>query len=316
MKRLDLKVGFSCNNRCRFCAQGHRRNLGDNTTQECKENLKEGYENGAREVVFTGGEPTIRDDILELVSYAKTLGFERIQIQTNARRLSYLHFCKGIVKAGANEFSPAIHGPNAKIHEACTRAKGSFEQTYQAIKNLKSLDQYVISNTVINKINYKYLPEIVEMLMNLEVDQFQLAFVHPCGWAKENFEEVVPRKTAAQPYIHKALDVAENHPHEIINMMVEAYPYCFMQGYEKYVSQLYIPQSEIRGQESVVADHEKVRKDVDKVKFPQCKECKYFLICEGPWKEYPEKYGNEEFKPIKGKRIKNKSEIIEEGGKC
>jgi len=40
----------------------------------------------------------------------------------------------------------------------------------------------------------------------------------------------------------------------------------------------------------------KQRKELGKTKFKQCKKCKYDKICEGPWKEYPEKFGNEEFK--------------------
>ncbi|MCJ7479351.1 MAG: radical SAM protein [Candidatus Nanohaloarchaeota archaeon QJJ-7] len=312
MKRLDLKVGFSCNSRCVFCAQGHRRNQGDNSTEELKEEMKESREDGAEMITFTGGEPTIRDDIIDLVAYADDLGYDIIQIQSNGRMFSYMEFSKKIVEAGANEFSPAIHGHKPEVHEAGTRAEGSWKQCYQGIKNLKELDQYVITNTVVTKINYEYLPEITKMLMDLEVDQFQFAFVHPVGWADENFYEVVPKKSKVEPYVHEALDLAEEHPHEPNNIMVEAFPYCFMQGYEEYVSQLYMPDTEIKGQEHVIEDHEEVRKEWDKAKAGKCRECKYFEICEGPWKEYPREYGFDEFEPVEGERIESKEEVVPE----
>ncbi len=312
MKRLDLKVGFSCNNNCVFCAQAHRRDQGDNNFDEIINNLKDGYRDGAREVVFTGGEPTIREDIFRLVSEAKKIGFENIQIQTNGRMFYYKEFAEKLIRAGATEFSPALHGPDKKTHEKGTRAKGSFEQTLKGIKNLKELDAYVITNTVINKYNYKKLPETVELLMDIGVDQFQLAFVHPCGNAGKNFEEVVPKKSDVEPYVHRALNLAEEHPHQVKNKMVEAYPYCFMRGYEKFVSQLYMPNADIRGQENVIKDHDRIRVEHEKVKAEKCKECKFFDVCEGPWKEYPQYYGFGEFEPVRGEKIKSKEDIIGE----
>ncbi|MCD6371799.1 MAG: radical SAM protein, partial [Candidatus Aenigmarchaeota archaeon] len=146
-RRLDVKVGWRCNNNCIFCAQAHKRHLGDLSTEEVKKRILEGWEDGCDELVLTGGEPTIRKDIFELVRYAHELGFKIIQIQSNGRMFYYKDFVKKIIEAGANEFSPAIHGHNPLIHESQTRAKGSFKQTYEGIKNLKEFGQYVITNT-------------------------------------------------------------------------------------------------------------------------------------------------------------------------
>ena len=310
MKRLDLKVGFTCNNNCVFCAQAHRKDQGDNTFEELVKDLKEGYRDGAREVVFTGGEPTIRPELPKLVETAKKIGFRNIQIQTNGRMFYYKKYAKKLLDAGVTEFSPALHGPDKETHENGTRAEGSFEQTLNGIKNLKELGAYVITNTVINKYNYEKLPETVEILMEIGVDQFQLAFVHPCGNAGDNFYEVVPRKSKVKPYVHKALEIAENHEHEVKNMMVEAYPYCFMEGFEKYVSQLYMPNADIRGQEKNIKDHEKVRKTTEKKKAEKCKKCRFYKVCEGPWKEYPEHYGFEEFEPVEGEPVESKEDIL------
>lgn len=308
-KRLDLKVGFSCNNNCIFCAQAHKRNFGDRTTEEIKKLLEEGLKDSCDEVVFTGGEPTIRNDLIELVEYAKTLGYKVIQIQTNGRRFYYQKFVEKIIEAGATEFAPAIHGHNEIIHDIQTRSKGSFKQTFNGIKNLKDYGQYIITNTVITKINYKYLPEIADMLIKLEVNQFQFAFVHPIGNAWKYFELVVPRKKDVVPYLIKALDLAIDVGYKPGEVMVEAFPPCLMPGYEAFCSEFYIPPAEVMDFEQKIEEFEKWRKNEGKLKFPQCNECKFKNICEGPWREYVWKYGPNEFQPIKGEML-NATEIL------
>ena len=49
-----------------------------------------------------------------------------------------------------------------------------------------------------------------------------------------------------------------------------------------------------------ISEFAKWRKEKGKLKFPQCRNCKFDSSCEGPWKEYPEKLGSDEFKPIEG----------------
>ncbi|MEM2918455.1 MAG: radical SAM protein [Candidatus Altiarchaeota archaeon] len=308
-RRLDLKLGFSCNNNCIFCARAHKRKLGDQKTEELKRHLERAIENdNCTEVVFTGGEPTLRNDLTELISYAKDLGYELIQVQSNGRMFSYENFVKKLIMAGTTEFSSSIHGHCKEIHEIQTRAKGSFEQTKKGIENLVKLEQHVLTNSVITKFNYKFLPDLAEFLINLKVDQFQFAFVHPVGNAWENFSTVVPKKIEVMPYVHKALDIAISAGYNAGRAMVEAFPFCFMRGYEKFCSELYMPKEiEVREPDRVIKKFQEWRISKGKVKFSQCKNCKYEIICEGPWKEYPKIFGNDEFSPISGEKIFHKN---------
>jgi MoaA/NifB/PqqE/SkfB family radical SAM enzyme len=242
-KRVDIKTGFLCNNNCRFCVQAHKRKYGNRPTEDIKRDLDAAKKTRCNGVVFTGGEPTIRDDLLELVGYARGLGFERIQLQSNCRMLSYKKFCVQLINAGANEFSPALHGPTAEVHEYLTRAEGSFRQTTQAIKNLRELGQYIITNTVVVRPNYRHLPDLARLFVRLKVDQFQFAFVHAVGNAYTNFDEMMPRVSKAAPYIKKGLQIGIDNN---ISVMAEAMPLCTMKGYEKYCSEFYIPYSEVR----------------------------------------------------------------------
>jgi MoaA/NifB/PqqE/SkfB family radical SAM enzyme len=298
MRRLDLKVGFDCNSRCRFCVQGDKRFIyGSKSSEELKKLMEENACRGLREIVFTGGECTIRNDLLELVKHAKQLGYTTIQIQSNGRRFFYPEYCKAIIAAGATEFAISLHGSTAEMHDSLTQAKGSFVQVTQGIRNLRALKQRVMTNTVIVKQNYKELPAIARLLVELDVDQFQLAFVHILGTADKNKLEVVPRKTEVMPYVREALNIGIKAGKKV---MTEAIPYCFMQGYEQYVAERIIPVTRVEDATWAVENFTEWRRNEGKVKCPACRECAYHELCEGPWREYPELFGWEEFIPVKG----------------
>lgn len=298
MQRVDIKLGFQCNNHCRFCVQGNKREkYPDKTTKEIKRILRK-TQKKHQGVVFTGGEPTIRKDLPELVGYAKKLGFKIIQIQTNGRMFAYKKFCQNLIKKGANEFALALHGHNAKLHDGLTTVPGSFEQATSGIKNLKSLGQHILMNTVITKPNYKYLPQIAKLLVNLGVNQFQFAFMHinqNILHDKKLIKEIVPQKSKAISYIKKGLQIGIDAG---VRVMTEAIPYCFMKDYENYIAEKIIPDGSVYDADWSIEDYGKYRRTEGKIKGPNCLKCKYFKVCEGPWKEYPQIFGWGEFKPV------------------
>ena len=297
MERADIKIGFRCNNRCKFCVQGSKRDrLPAKSKKQVEGSLEQAYNKGKREVVFTGGEPCLHHNFLELIKFAKKTGFKEIQIQTNGRMFAYNDFCLKTIKAGATQFSPSVHGHNSKIHDFLTDTKGSFEQTIKGIKNLKKLNQYVLTNTVITSTNAPYLSNIAELLIKLDVNQYQFAFIHISGRAEENKGWIVPQKSKIIKYIKKGLDIGIKANKRV---MTEAIPYCLMQGYEDCIAERIIPKSMVYDTDFMIEDYSKYRKDKGKAKGPNCSRCKYNKVCEGPWKEYPEIFGWEEFKPVK-----------------
>lgn len=298
-RRADLKTGYDCNSNCVFCVIGDKLFSGDRSTEDCLAELRMSRRT-CSDVVFTGAEVTIRPDFFTLVRAARKLGYETIQIQTNGRMMAYREFCERAVAAGANEFSPSIHAPNAKIHDALTRSRGSFDQIVEAIRHLVALDQRVVTNTVIAKRNAPLLPELAQMLVGLGVHQFQLAFPHPTGHAWTHFDAVVPRMTDVMEHVHAALEIGVRAG---VQCMAEAIPFCHMGGHEPQVSELHIPPTEIVYEGFVVPDYEADRIGRGKTRFEQCGTCRFEPICEGPWREYPERLGSDEFAPVPGARV-------------
>ena len=284
---------------CDFCAQGGKRSrVGGKSFAQIKADLARAKKTGVTAVVFTGGEPTLHRDLAAAVRAARAMGYESVQVQTNGRRFAYYDYCLELKKAGVTEMGPSLHGSTPEIHEMLTRAPGSFKEVASGILNCKKLGMYVLTNTVITSVNYKDLPDLARLLVRLKVNQFQFAFVHLVGSAWENRKTLTPKKTDVLPYLKRALDVGRKGG---VGCYTEAIPFCLMKGYEACVAESVIPEGPVSDADFYIESYGDYRRDEGKAKRPQCRACSWFSRCEGPWKEYPELYGWDEFKPVKGK---------------
>ncbi len=293
--RADMKVGFACNNRCVFCAQGQKRaDCGALSFEELLERLRSVAAPG-RGLVLTGGEPTVRKDLPRLVAAARVLGFFPIQIQTNGRMLSYDRVIDALLAAGATEFSPSLHAATAECHDALTRAPGSFRDSVAGIRNLSRRGLDVVTNSVITRTNASGLPELVGLLASLGVRRAQLAFVHPVGTAFELFDSVVPRLFDIVEPIARAHEVALARG---VQLVTEAVPLCFLRGREYLAVESRIPHTTVVDLDGAAADYSAWRTGEGKSHGPSCVGCARRGECEGPWREYPDVFGWEEFVPF------------------
>jgi len=229
-EKLIIKCGFACNNNCVFCGCMEDIRGYNKTTKQIMGALKKF--SSRREVVFSGGEPTIRKDIFELARYAKRLGYKIIKLQTNGRMLSYTGFCKEAVNSGFNSFLISLYSSDEQTQDYLTQSKDSFKQIVRAIENLQGLNQEIFVEVVIVKQNYKDLPKITKFLIDNGISNFQFSFVRPLGKANKNFDSVVPRLDETIDYVKESLILAEKHEK---NLTLDAIPVCLMEGYENRV---------------------------------------------------------------------------------
>jgi pyruvate-formate lyase-activating enzyme len=296
MSRVDLKLGFACNNRCLFCVQGDKRERhGPRSMSQIHADLTAGRQRGTRALVLTGGEPTVQPHFLAALRLAARLGYRSIQIQTNGRLFAYEKLCHATIEAGATEFSPALHAATADVHDRLTRAPGSWEQSVAGIRNLVRLGQTVLTNTVITSLGYRQTPQLARLLVSLGVQQMQLAFVHIVGTAADNSHWLVPRKSEVMPYVFAGLQVAIEAG---VRCMTEAIPFCLMGGHEQRVAERIIPPTLIYDADKTIDDYGAYRRDQGKLKGPACPACAWSEQCEGPWREYPELFGWDELRPV------------------
>lgn len=277
-----LRVGFGCNNNCKFCFQETRKPL-FKTAQSIEKELLEARLQHFSYVIFEGGEPTLRKDIFALIRYAKKLGFKQVDIQSNGRMFFYKKVCRRFIDAGVSVFACSLHAHNEKMHDFLTSSPGSFREAVQGIKNLKELGQQIANQAVISKVNYSLLPEITAFLIDLGIDRIQLNFIQPLGVAEKNFDLLVPHIPQILPYVKKALEIGIKAKIYIGTMGI---PACLLGNYVEY-SQEY-------KRAKAGASPDRV---VYKRKGIVCKGCACYRICEGPWSSYVRYFGWKEFGP-------------------
>jgi sulfatase maturation enzyme AslB (radical SAM superfamily) len=106
--RLDLALTYRCNNDCTHCYNVEHPSLvsnlslkerGELSTEEWKRVLDKAWAIGIPHIIFTGGEPTLRADLPELIAHAEANG-QITGLNTNARRLSDEMFVRQLTEAG------------------------------------------------------------------------------------------------------------------------------------------------------------------------------------------------------------------------
>jgi len=292
--KLDLKLGFRCNNKCTFCVQGDKRDhVRDLTTDEAIARLRTAKER-CDALLLTGGEVTVRDDVPEIVRAARDLGYRTIQIQTNGRRLAYRRYVEALVEAGATEWNPSLHGHIAPLHDGLVGAKGAFVQCVAGLRNLQALRQRVLTQTVITRHNVAFLPQIARLLVSLGVSQVQFAFVHALGTAAATWDDTVPRYADVARHLPAALDLVRAAG---VSTITEAVPFCFLRGREWAACEPRLAPVTVYDGDIEIGDYERYRWEAGKLHGPPCESCTWKGACEGPWREYPERYGWSEFDP-------------------
>ena len=114
MEHIDFHISYRCVNKCIFCSsagsikkfKNHILNL-----EEIIKILKEKRKKGFKSVNFTGGEPTLHPQFVNLVKKAKELGY-RIYVGTNGKMFENKDFCRKSAPF-LDEICFSIHGHKA-----------------------------------------------------------------------------------------------------------------------------------------------------------------------------------------------------------
>jgi len=256
-----------------------------------KENAGKGYEN----VNIHGGEPTVTEDFIEILSMIQELGYPQASLQTNARKLADIEFAKAVYDHGVKLFVVSVHGKNAEQHDYVTQTPGSFEEALNGIRNVKALGAKVRTNTVVYKGNIDSLIDIANLVIDLNVDHVNISAIHPTGKAYKNFKLVTPTYSEIREAVYRMVDtcVARNTV-----VTLEGFPYCAIPGYEKYMIDWEENKFKLLFHNFILEDYSQFMETETKRQHDKCKTCLRNDSCGGVYKEYLEFYGWNEFQPV------------------
>ncbi len=132
----NLLVTNRCDLRCSYCFMnaGASGRVYEPTLEELKELMimaRNERPMGSKAIQITGGEPTIREDLLDIVNAANDLGFSHIQVNTNGIKLAdSVEYCQKLKDANVNTIYMSFDGVTKKTNPW-------IEKNKQAIENLR-----------------------------------------------------------------------------------------------------------------------------------------------------------------------------------
>lgn len=198
----EVAITGKCNFRCSFCYAGINNGCSSEEPDLSFEELKSIIEKIRREakvpsISFTGGEPTLRSDLPQLIAYAKSIDM-RVNLISNGFLIDK-NLALELKNAGLDSAQISIEGCTAETHEKITGVKNSFAHALEAVRNLRELDIWAHTNTTLSKQNMHEAALLPAFLsQELRLKKFSMNLIIPSGTASEHDENLLPYSEAGE----------------------------------------------------------------------------------------------------------------------
>lgn len=204
----EIALTYGCNNNCIFCYASSPERVDEKppmTTEQVKKILDIIWTKAKVPTVsFTGGEPTLRKDLVELVKYAVSIGL-RTNLISNGIVCGTTNLAQMLKEAGLSSAQISLESAIPEVHDRIVGHKGAFLKTIEGFRRLKALGIHTHINTTICKDNIDSvhtLPKFAKDELGLEYQSMNM--VIRTGHACDHPDEIGYTEVAkALPRIHK-----------------------------------------------------------------------------------------------------------------
>lgn len=205
MKRCEMIITEYCNFKCPYCRgldnsiYGERK-IKELSLAEIKRNIDLWCESEPLENIrFSGGEPTLHKDIVEIIAYSKQKGIKRIAISTNGSNKMSLY--RELINAGANDFSISLDACCADDGDKMAGGViGSWDKVVQNIREISKLT-YVTVGVVLTPENIDRTIDTIRFAHELGVADIRI--ISAAQWNKPipRLNEVPEQIISAHPIL-------------------------------------------------------------------------------------------------------------------
>lgn len=216
--RIDLMISsmnkdgnWHCNQKCLHCYAGEQIEARTNeiSTDEWKKIIDKCKDAMIPQITFTGGEPTLRSDLVELVNYSSWFV---TRLNTNGVLLTK-KLCEELKEASLDSVQITLYSADENIHNKLVGAN-NYQATIKGIKNAVETGLNVSINTPLCKLNENYR-ETIKLVKDLGVMYFSCSGMIMTGNSQEEY--------AKETYLTKA---------EISKIVAEVANYCYNNNLE------------------------------------------------------------------------------------
>lgn len=195
---LDVILGYDCNLACDYCTITPAMRARALPAARVLAELRRGRSDGYDALSLTGGEPTIRGDLLGLVKAARMLGYGDVKLQSNGLLLAPPGNLERLAAAGVSRVHVSIHTHRPERYDALVRREGSYALMVEGLAAAVRSGLPVVAEVILKEDTYRDLPAALAWLHAHGVTAADLWFVsltdanaaHPASMPR--MTEVVP----------------------------------------------------------------------------------------------------------------------------
>lgn len=293
MKAL-IKVGYGCNENCTFCHTLDVRHV-QGASSEIHAKIDRAHALGHSMVVFSGGEATIRPELVGWCDHAVSLGMDT-GLVTNGLMLAYPEFLSKLLARRLRYVYMSMHAATPKVHKLIVRSE-TYGAALEAVRNLAGRGLDFTLNCVVTRQNVNHLKELVDFVLPFPDVRLKFSMVQPKGGGDKLFEFVAPRVTEVGAKVHEAITYGlEKSGGQGPWLGHDGIPFCHLPGYEDRFDDLkthrYWTMVEVGEPDFFPVD------DKAKVHPEPCRGCALKGACPGLFRGYLEEHGHAELAPV------------------
>lgn len=290
-----VRMTIRCNQACPFCSAPPP--LPDPPADEVRRLLDRVSASGLRGLVtLTGGEPTIRKDLPDIVGHAlRGPANQHVHVQTNAVFFHRPERVELYPKDARLGFFVSLHAIDEAIYDACTATKGQLPRAIEGVRNLLDAGHELLLNCVVNRWNVDHLREWIEAIPRLFPGSDPLLHfsVTMCPEHRPDAPDLLVPYTELAPKLEAAVRRADELGlrHDPLQSSTHAsIPACLVTEAARQ-DHTHRPR---------IGEHETGYEDLEKlwVKAARCRTCSVNPWCLGLPRPYARKFGLEELTPI------------------
>lgn len=305
MPSQTIRLGLSCNEGCIYCFAdpelwadrplGWGKDYSNLITADWRAEIRSIRKAGYDGLSISGGEPLLHPDIVEMVRYARLLGYQRVELQTNATLLTEAN-AKRLARAGVCSALISMPSHVEKVYNAITSTRGYHQAALEGIRHFIDLGVRVTVAHVLCQANYTLVPEYVDFIAERLEGVLDVIFlyVQPEGRARLR-PGLYPSLDDLRPYWEEAMARCDRRGVSFRTDVQTGLPLCLLTGHEDHTDVALLTQPE-----SFWADDlsSYLYMQSHKRQGARCGECFFGDVCYGFWNEYLDAYGDEGLRPV------------------
>ena len=234
LRLLFWESTIRCNLNCAYCRriESDETAYSDLSTEQAREFIQQLAQLGAEQpvmpvLVFSGGEPLCREDLFELIGYAKSLGLIPA-LATNGTLIDAT-IAERIRGSGIVRVSVSLDGATAEVHDKQRRLTGAFEKAIEGIKHLRESKVPFQINITLTRHNAGQIKDVYELAKSLGAVAVHIFMLVPVGCGQTLTEDDM---LSPEQYEQKMLEISELDELGELQMKVTCGPH-----YERVVRQ-------------------------------------------------------------------------------